>query len=111
MQLMLAVFLFTVGHILAWLQLNCRFFIEWFEGKYLLPLFLFGTPASLVGMYAFKLVYAHHGSWGARFIGFAASFLVWPVLNHVFLGESVFEMKTIICVFLSCLIMYVQFKL
>lgn len=46
--------------------------------------------------------------WSARFVGFGASYMVFPLLTYFLLGESMFEPKTLICIALSVLILLVQ---
>ena len=111
MKFFILMFLFTIGHALSWLQLNAGFCIKWFEGKLFTPLFLFGTPSGIIFMLGFKYGHEDFGSWGNRFIAFAASFLVWPVFNYVFLNESFFTLRSLTCFVLACLILLAQFKL
>ena len=46
--------------------------------------------------------------WGARFLGFSASWLVFPLLTWALMGESMFTTKTLVCMALSFAIMAVQ---
>jgi len=61
-------------------------------------------------LYAARYAYADAGEvWTGRFLAFAASYLVFPLLTWVFLRESMFTPKTLTCVGLSVIIMVVQF--
>lgn len=48
--------------------------------------------------------------WAGRFIAFAASYFIFPILTWVLLKESPFTNKTLICFALSVIIMIVQFS-
>lgn len=75
----------------------------------MLTVAMYSIPVGLCFWYATHLVVAETGAvWSSRFLGFAASYFVFPILTWALLGESMFTPKTMICVFLSCLIVAVQ---
>ena len=67
-------------------------------------------PISLCAYYASRLGYSELGdsAWGVRFLAFGTSYLVFPVLTYILLGESMFTLKTGVCIFLSILIISIQ---
>ena len=68
------------------------------------------VPISLCAYYASRLGYGELGdsAWGVRFLAFGTSYLVFPVLTYLMLGESMFTFKTMICVALSVIIISIQ---
>lgn len=46
--------------------------------------------------------------WTARFIGSCTGFIVFPLLTWFLLGESMFTFKTMSCVGLSLMILFIQ---
>jgi len=66
-------------------------------------------PVGLCFWYATKLIFEETGAaWSGRFVGFSASYFVFPILTWALLHESMLTAKTLTCVFLSCLILGVQ---
>lgn len=108
--LLFACGLFLLGQTLAWFQNNSQFVWEWWEGRPLLAVGLFSFPVGLCFWFGIKIAYEAMGGvvWGPRFLIFALSYLTFPLLTWHFLGESMFTPKTLICVFLSFLIIAVQ---
>jgi len=101
--------LFTLGHIFAWFQFNSQFVWEWWEDKPFLAVGVYAIPVGLCFWHATRLVFEETAAaWSARLLGFAASYFVFPLLTWAFLHESMFTPKTLICIFLSCLIVAVQ---
>jgi hypothetical protein len=99
-------------HILVWFSANGQFIKEnsFFNNHSLAFAILAGPIIGLLGYYGNKLIYgALSGSvWQIRFIGFGLSYLVFPVLTWVLLGETMLTVKTIICILLSVLILFIQ---
>ena len=101
--------LFIVGQTLAWFQLNSQFVWKWWENKPLLAVVCFGLPVGICFWYATKLIMASTAElWTARFFGFAASYISFPVLTWWLMNESPFTAKTIICSLLAFAIIIIQ---
>ena len=102
--------LFVGVHTLIWFSANAQFVSESWKEKSLAITLAISVPISLLIYYATRLGYeALDGSaWGARFLGFGASYLIFPILTYLLLGESMFTVKTMICVVLSFAIIAVQ---
>jgi uncharacterized membrane protein len=101
--------LFFVGQILGWFQLNAQNMSEWWKDKAIFSAIVLGVPTSVLFWYGWKYVMLHTGSaWSARFIASAAGLIIFPVLTWVFLGETMFTFKTISCLLLTILIIFIQ---
>lgn len=102
--------LFTLGQVMAWFQNNSQFVWEWWAERPFVTVAIFSIPTGLCFWFGVKLAYEAMGQvvWGPRFVMFALSYLTFPLLTWKFLGESMFTPKTMICVFLSMLIIGVQ---
>lgn len=97
------------GQVLGWYQLNLQKFSEWWSDKPLTSAILIGVPTSVAFWYAWQMVSeATDSVWSARFIGSCTGFVVFPILTWYVLGESMFTTKTMICLFLSLLIILIQ---
>ncbi len=109
--LILGIALFFVGQILGWFQLNAQSFSEWWSDKAVFSAIILGVPTSILFWYGWKYVVQETGSaWTARFIASSAGLIIFPILTWVFLDESMFTTKTMICLFLAVLILFIQLK-
>lgn len=109
-KLSAGIFLFIVVHILVWFSTNLQL-VEKFNSINTIALtVLLAIPTSLSGYYGTKLVYEslEDSLWAVRFVGFGVSYLVFPILTWLMLGESMFTFKTLLCIFLSMLIVLIQ---
>lgn len=110
MQLTLILFLFSLGYTLSWFQTYSQVAWEFWSDKPLLSALIYAIPTSLLFWYGTKLGYDFFNkeAWTVRLIMFAVSYLVFPILTHCFIGETMFTGKTITCVLLSFLIVLIQ---
>jgi hypothetical protein len=70
---------------------------------------IYGVPASLCFWYATRMIVdTTSEAWTARLLGFGISYLTFPLLTWWLLNESMFTSKTMLCVFLSFLIIVIQ---
>ena len=100
---------FLVAHTLAWFQLNSQFVWEWWQDKPLVAVGIFSIPMGLCFWHGTKFLVADTVElWSSRLVAFAASYLIFPLLTWWLAHESPFTTKTLICIFLSCLIVAVQ---
>ena len=100
---------FIAGHVCVWFQLNSQFIWDWWKDKPLLAVSLYALPIGLSFWLGSKFMYQETEElWAGRFVGFAASYFVFPMLTWWLHHESPFTTKTIICVVLSIMIMLVQ---
>ena len=103
------IFLFVVANIIIWYQLNSQLVWEWAKGtKSMWIMSLLGIPISLLLWYCTKIGYSGFGNlWAVRFMGFATSMLVFPIMTYFYLGETI-TLKTLITLLLALIIMILQ---
>ena len=103
------IFLFVVANIIIWYQLNSQLVWEWAKGtKSMWIMSLLGIPISLLLWYCTKIGYRGFGNlWAVRFMGFATSMLVFPIMTYFYLGEPM-TLKVIITLMLALIIMILQ---
>lgn len=105
----LGLIFFFAGQILGWFQLNSQYLYEWWKDKPLASAVCFGLPTSVLFWYAWKFTTAGFDSvWSSRFIGSMTGFVVFPILTWFLLGETMFTFKTISCLMLTFLILFIQ---
>jgi hypothetical protein len=83
---------------------------EWAKGtKSMLIMSLLGIPISMLMWYCTKIGYIGFGNlWSVRFMGFATSMMVFPIMTYFYLSEPM-TLKTIITMGLAIIIMIIQF--
>ena len=109
--LVLGILLFFLGQILGWFQLNAQSISSWWSDKALFSAIVLGVPTSVLFWYGGKYVVAETGSaWTARFIASSAGLIIFPFLTWIFLDESMLTPKTMTCLFLAVLTLFIQLK-
>ena len=109
-NLVYATLFFVAGHTLGWFQVNSQFVWQWWRDRPFTTVCIYAIPTALCYLYGARYAFAITGeAWTGRFLAFAASYLVFPLLTWWFLRESMFTTKTLTCVLLSVMIMIVQF--
>ena len=110
MKLLYASGLFTLLHTLVWFAANTQFISPEWKAKSLHIAIMVAIPATLCSYYGARFAYdtLNNSIWASRFLAFGISYLVFPTLTYIFLGESMFTTKTMTCVFLSFLIIFIQ---
>lgn len=103
---------YILGSSLVFFQHNLQFINDSFKDKTHLLIFVLSIPISYLYFYSWTYFVSSSGgsAWTAKFIFFGLSYLVYPILTYVFLGESPLSFKTIVCTFLSILILLIQYK-
>ena len=109
MNLLYGVVLIFILQVLVWVSANGQF-SEYFKNYNTFVICLtLAIPISICGYFGSKYLYAHLTSaWSIRFIGFGISYLVFPFMTWFLLGETMFTLKTAICIFLSFCIILIQ---
>ena len=108
-ELIRACLILATAQTCVWFQLHSQYVWEWWQDKPLHAALIYGVPASLCFWYATRLIIdGTSEAWTARLMGFGMSYLTFPVLTRWLLGESMFTTKTMLCVFLSFLIIAIQ---
>ena len=107
--IIISTIVFIFSQILIWYQLNSQLVWKWAEGyKSMLWMSLLGIPISLLMWLCTKWGYIGFGSlWSVRFVGFATSMLVFPIMTYFYLGEPM-TLKVIITLLLAIIIMILQ---
>ena len=97
-------------HALVWFSTNLQFVKGVDPSKTIWYAVALAIPTTLVAYFATRFTYSalEDSLWAVRFVGFGTSYLIFPILTWGFLGESMFTLKTLICVFLSLLIVCIQ---
>jgi len=109
LQMLYTIFLFVIANIIIWYQLNSQLVWEWAKGaKSMWIMSLLGIPISLLLWYCTKIGYIGFGNlWAVRFMGFATSMLVFPIMTYFYLGEPM-TLKVIATLILAIIIMLLQ---
>ena len=107
--IVISTIVFIISQILIWYQLNSQLVWKWAEGyKSMIWMSLLGIPISMLMWYCTKIGYVGFGSlWAVRFMGFATSMLVFPIMTYFYLGEPM-TLKVIATLFLAIIIMILQ---
>ena len=107
--ILISTFVFIVSQILIWYQLNSQLVWKWAEGyKSMLWMSLLGIPISALMWYCTKWGYVGFGSlWAVRFMGFATSMMVFPIMTYFYLGEPM-TLKVWATLVLALIIMILQ---
>ena len=107
--IIISTIIFILSQILIWYQLNSQLVWKWAEGyKSMMWMSLLGIPISLLMWLCTKWGYIGFGSlWAVRFIGFATSMLVFPIMTYFYLGEPM-TLKVIVTLILAIIIMLLQ---
>jgi hypothetical protein len=104
-----ACLLFVFGNVFGWYASNLQFVNDYWQDKPALAVFAFGLPSMFSFWFGTKFaMMAVPELWTVRFVGAALSYLAFPMMTWYYLGESMFTIKTMICVALAFSIMMVQ---
>tara|TARA_A100001391_G_C5040796_1_gene270824 strand:+ start:1032 stop:1367 length:336 start_codon:yes stop_codon:yes gene_type:complete len=103
------VLLFMLANILAWFQFNSQFVWSWFQDKPVITCAIFSLPMSILFWHAIKYIVDDTGElWTSKLVGFGVSNIIFGIMTWFFLNESMFSQKTLISLFLACLIIAIQ---
>ena len=103
------VLLILLSQVAIWFSTNSQLVDGWDKSKALYLNIFLAIPISLLTFHATKYGFSSMGSlWSVRLLAFGLSYLSFPVLTWVFLGESPFNPRTMICIILSMIIILIQ---
>ena len=107
--IVISTLIFIFSQILIWYQLNSQLVWDWAKGyKSMWIMSLLGIPISLLLWYCTKIGYIGFGNlWAVRFMGFATSMLVFPIMTYLDVGEPM-NLKVILTIILAIIIMLLQ---
>ena len=105
--------LFLLMHVCVWFSTNLQLVNEAAATKSMLIAVCLAIPTTLLAYFGTKFGYQALGdsAWGVRFFAFAISYLTFPFLTYWLLGESMFTLKTMLCIMLSFMIIAIQIYL
>ena len=109
-KLLTGMLLILCLHTMIWFSANLQFVKNDIATKSLYIALAFAIPVTLCGYYGTRYIYeALDGSvWAVRFVGFGLSYFTFPLLTWYYLNESMFTIKTMLCICLSVLILCIQ---
>ena len=109
MNLLYGALLILILQVMAWVSANGQF-SEYFKNYHtFLICIILSIPISICGYYGAKFLYSHFASaWSVRLIGYGISYLAFPIMTWLLLGETMFTLKTILCIILSLCIILIQ---
>ena len=97
-------------HVMVWFGTNLQFMDSAWSEKSLWVSLTLAMPISVLAYFGARFGYTALGdsAWGVRFLAFSLSYLTFPFMTYYFLGESMFTIKTLLCVILSFAILAIQ---
>ncbi len=97
-------------HVMVWFSTNLQFMSAPWSAKSLWVSLTLAIPISMLAYFGSRFGYSALGdsAWGVRFLAFSLSYLTFPFMTYYFLGESMFTLKTMLCIILSCAILAIQ---
>lgn len=101
---------FGLLHVLVWFSTNLQFMSTGWATKSIWVSLFLAIPISMLAYFGSRFGYTALGdsAWGVRFLAFSLSYLTFPLMTYYFLGESMFTLKTGLCIILSCVIIFIQ---
>ena len=109
MKLFLTILFMLLGHLGAWFAYNGQYAWEGWKRNPVLTAVILGPLITTMFWWASYHGYAATSSaWTVRFLGFATSYFVFPIMTYVILNESFMTPKTLVCIALSFLISLIQ---
>ena len=92
---------------MVWLQTNGQFISDWAK-KYPLIISLLGIPISYLYIKATSFSYQHFNQlWPGRILAFSVGIVVFTIMTHVLMQESI-DFKTGISIVLALFIILIQ---
>jgi multidrug transporter EmrE-like cation transporter len=108
MKFFLAIILSVLGQVLAFYQLQGHLKYEWLKNNIWVAV-LMGIPISIIFMTSINLMIKHFDGqlWPSRIFGFTIGTITYALMSKILFEESI-NTKTMVCLFLSFLIILVQ---
>ena len=110
-DLLIGAFLYLIGQLITYWQLNGQFIWEWFK-KHPFWVASMGIPISLIFIYATKYAVSGFGGsmWPNRFIGFATGMIVYAWGTSYYFDQPI-DTKTAISLVLCLALIIIQVAL
>ena len=107
--ILLGSLMLLLGQIFAWFLNNSQFAWDWWKDKPLLTTLIWAYPVSLAFWWGSKWSYEGLGTaWSSRLLGFGLSYVSFPILTWLLLGESAFTPKNIVSSLLAFTLVGIQ---
>tara|TARA_R100001510_G_C7499700_1_gene103908 strand:+ start:202 stop:558 length:357 start_codon:yes stop_codon:yes gene_type:complete len=98
-----------LGQVFAWFLNNSQFAWDWWKDKPVLTAVIWAFPVSLAFWWGSKWSYEGLGTaWSSRLLAFGLSYISFPILTWIFLGESAFTPKNIVSSLLAFILVAIQ---
>ncbi len=108
-EVYIGMFFFLIGNIIAWIQFNGQFVWETLKDRPIATNLIFAVPMGLCFWYAVKNIVGATGQlWTSKLLGFGVSNMVFAIMTYVFFRESIFTTKTMTCLALASMIIFIQ---
>jgi len=101
---------FLLFYIGVWFSTNLQLVNDSLAAKSFPIMLTLAIPTAMLAYYGTRFGSAAFGgsAWSIRFFAFAISYFVLPLLTWWLLGESIFTVKTMLCICLSFVILMIQ---
>ena len=108
-KLLQACSLFLLGQTFIWFATNSQFVWDWWKDKPLITALIWSLPVSLAFWWGSKWSYAGlESAWASRLLGFGLSYVSFPILTWLLMGESAFTTKNIVSSLLAFTLVGIQ---
>ena len=108
-HLCMGILFFLMANVIAWFQFNGQFLWDTWRDNPFLTNLLLAVPTGMCFWYAIRHIFLYSGEyWSSKLIGFGVSNFVFAILTWIHLGESIFTLKTTLCLVLASAIMAIQ---
>jgi hypothetical protein len=107
MKILISTLLYLLAQTLVWFQLYGPIKIPWFKSNQWM-IYVLAIPTTYLFSQGTKIGYEAFGeAWPLRFLGFSMGILSFAFLTNYFMEEGI-NLKSIVCVILSLLIVIIQ---
>jgi hypothetical protein len=98
-----------LGQIFAWFFNNSQFVWKWWSDKPVITTLIWAWPVSLAFWWGSKWSYEALGTvWASRLLAFGLSYISFPILTWMLMGESAFTPKNIVSSLLAFTLVTIQ---
>tara|TARA_R110000824_G_scaffold197409_20_gene380926 strand:+ start:794 stop:1132 length:339 start_codon:yes stop_codon:yes gene_type:complete len=103
------IILFILANILGWFNIHLQFMHKWWAERPVTTILIFSFPVGYLFLMGTKYIVGSTGVyWSSRLIGFSIATTIYAILTWVILKESFFEIKTLTCLSLCCVVLIIQ---
>ena len=98
-----------LGQVCAWFLNNSQFVWYWWKDRPIITALIWSFPVSIAFWWGSKWSYAGlESAWASRLLGFGLSYISFPILTWVLMGESPLTPKNIISSILAFVLVAMQ---